>query len=81
MTKIKVPPDKQVCGNCRHLLWWVALGQGARCRHPGNWVPGVPVGDGARLPLIPGRLHMCQHFEWKQRPSGHSMKIGNGRQS
>ena len=50
--KIEKPkPGQKVCFNCKHLLWLVALGQGASC--------------GIDKKSIPSRYHSCPKFEFK----------------
>jgi len=50
--KIENPkPDQNVCFNCKHLWWLVAIGQGARC--------------GIDKKYIPSRYHSCPKFEFK----------------
>jgi hypothetical protein len=28
------------CKTCRHCMWMVGIGQGVRCKHPQNCIPG-----------------------------------------
>lgn len=53
------PPD---CWACCWLQWHVALGAGARCRHPDRWS-----GDGLP-PRIPPRRPTCAN--WGPMPVG-----------
>lgn len=50
--KIENPkPDQNVCFNCKHVWWLVALGQGARCSIDKQF--------------IPSRYYSCPKFEFK----------------
>ena len=51
---------KKICGNCKHMLWGVALGIGARCGHPSQSMMGKGLG-----PIIPSREFTCDLFEQK----------------
>lgn len=42
-------PNEQVCFNCKHMLWLVALGKGVKCE--------LDKKD------IPNRLYSCNKFE------------------
>jgi hypothetical protein len=58
------PADRVCCGNCKHLAWLVALGQGIPCAQPDNRMESLANG-GKDPPVIPGRYHWCDRFEWK----------------
>ena len=45
------------CLTCKHFMWMVGIGLGARCKHPENTGPDYfPI-------LVPGRNFSCSHYE------------------
>lgn len=57
-------PNLVCCGNCAHLAWLVALGQGIRCAQPENRAEARANGL-KDPPVIPGRTYVCPRFQWK----------------
>ena len=64
-------PSQRCCANCKHLLWAVAIGQGARCVHPLNENKNLSEPDqpaAHRMPVIPSREFVCAYFEKHDEP-------------
>ena len=55
-----IKPTDKICYNCNYLGWHIALGLGLRCWHPARKEEGK-IG-----PLVPGRFHTCELFEYKK---------------
>lgn len=56
-TIVRPGPEEQVCYNCKHMLWLVAIGQGVRCGYEINGRP--------KMIMLPSLRHVCDKFEWK----------------
>jgi hypothetical protein len=51
-----IGPEEKVCYNCKHFLWMVGVGMGARCSI--NRENGLPK-------MLPSRRYTCDLFENK----------------
>jgi hypothetical protein len=52
----QIHPDEKVCYNCKHFLWLVGVGMGARCAI--NREDGLPK-------MLPSRRYTCELFDKK----------------
>jgi len=64
----QIRPTDKICYNCKYLAWLIGVGQGLRCGHPDNRQ------DGNNPPLVPGRFHTCNLFEFKVGPKSKKSK-------
>lgn len=51
------PMDREICFNCKSMMWMVGLGLGLRCRQT------------TPPKIIEHREHTCDKFESKHKPS------------
>lgn len=49
-----IPTHREICFNCKHMLWMVGIGQGVKC--------------GLTRENIPSREHTCDKFISKHEP-------------
>ena len=51
----QIDKTEQVCYNCQHMLWMIALGLGVRC------------GENTPPKMIPHLRHTCEKFEFRKK--------------
>ncbi len=50
---------REICFNCKSMIWSVGIGQGVKCRNKKNY------GENGRPMQIRSREHSCEYFEKK----------------
>lgn len=54
-----IKPTDEICFNCNHVIWAVAVGVGVICRNDKNKVDNKSF-------RIPSRFHSCEYFQLKE---------------